>query len=251
LIQSLSAGIDHITADADLPRTIPVCRIVDTTVEEGMASYVTWAVIQHHRGMRVYQANAAEAVWKQQPTVWPRDHRVGIAGLGVLGLACARALSSVGYPVSGWNSRPKADLPPYVRAFHGEEQLGDFLAECSSLICLLPLTDQTRGFLGAKVFSQLPRGAHLVNVARGAHLVESDLLAALESGQLSGATLDALSQEPLPKDHPFWADPRIVVTPHIAAHTDPRIIAQQTLENLALILQGQRPPTCADLGQGY
>jgi glyoxylate/hydroxypyruvate reductase A len=251
LIQSLAAGIEHIVADKQLPRSVPVCRIVDTTLEEGMASYVSWAVIQHHRSMRTYNANASAGVWRQLPTVWPHNHRVGIAGLGVLGLACARALSSIGYPVSGWSLRPKAVHPGYVEGFHGDEQLGEFLSGCATLVCLLPLTEQTKGFLGRQVFSQLPRGAHVINVARGAHLVEADLLEALEAGQLSAATLDTFGEEPLPKMHPFWSDPRIVVTPHIAAHTDPRIIAKQTLQNLELILQGKEPGSRADLVRGY
>ena len=118
-------------------------------------------------------------------------------------------------------------------------------------MCLLPLTPQTQGFLSADLFARLPRGAHLVNVGRGAHLVEADLLRALDNGQLSAATLDAFTQEPLPADHPFWGDPRILVTPHIATRTDTSVIAQQTLHNLALVRRGERPGTAVDLDRGY
>jgi glyoxylate/hydroxypyruvate reductase A len=251
LIQSLAAGIDHIAADADLPRGLPLCRIVDTTMAAGMKAYVSWAVVQRHRGMAAYVASSAAGRWQEQPVVSPRHHRVGIAGLGTLGMACAEALATIGYPVRGWSRSAKTDLPEGVRSFHGDDQLGEFLAGCDTLVCLLPLTPQTQGFLNASLFSKLPRGAHLVNVGRGDHLVEADLLAALESGQLSGATLDAFSVEPLPAGHAFWRDPRILVTPHISTRTDPSVIAQQTLANLAALRRGERPRHLVDLARGY
>jgi len=181
----------------------------------------------------------------------PGRHRVGIAGLGTLGLACAGALAAIGYAVRGWSRSAKADLPDGVIGFHGDAQLGEFLSGCDTLVCLLPLTPQTQGFLDAELFARLPRGAHLVNVGRGAHLVEADLLRALDRGELSAATLDAFTQEPLPPDHPFWGDPRILVTPHIATRTDVSVIAQQTLHNLALLQRGERPGTAVDLERGY
>lgn len=251
LIQSLAAGIDHIAADADLPRQLPLCRIVDTTMAAGMKAYVSWAVVQQHRGMAAYVTSSAAGRWEEQPVVSPRHHRVGIAGLGTLGMACAEALATIGYQVRGWSRSAKQNLPEGVQSFHGDDQLGDFLSGCDTLVCLLPLTTQTHGFLNAALFAQLPRGAHLINVGRGDHLVEADLLTALQSGQLSGATLDAFSVEPLPADHPFWREPRILVTPHISTRTDPAVIAQQTLANLATLRQGERPPHLVDLTRGY
>ena len=251
LVQSLAAGVDHILADPELPRQLPLCRIVDDTMAAGMKAYVSWAVVQHHRGMKAYVASSDAAKWEEQPVVSPRRHRVGIAGLGTLGLACADALSTIGYQVRGWSRSAKDDLPEGVSGFHGADQLDDFLSGCDTLVCLLPLTPQTQGFLNADLFAKLPRGAHLINVGRGDHLVEADLLPALESGQLSAATLDAFSQEPLPATHPFWADPRILVTPHIATRTDRLVIAQQTLANLATIRQGERPLNQIDLERGY
>jgi len=251
LVQSLAAGVDHLLADPELPRALPLCRVVDDTMAAGMNAYVTWAVVQQHRHMRGYVADSAAARWQERPITSPRGHRVGIAGLGALGMACARALAAIGYPVRGWSRSVKTDLPADVTGFHGEAQLGEFLSGCDTLVCLLPLTDATRGFLDAETFAQLPRGAHLINVGRGDHLVEADLLPALDSGQLGAATLDAFSHEPLPATHPFWRDPRVLVTPHVATRTDRRVIAQQTLANLSAVQEGRRPMNQVDLTRGY
>lgn len=251
LVQSLAAGVDHLLADPALPRLVPLCRVVDTTMAAGMNAYVSWAVIQQHRRMGGYLASAAAGRWEEQPISSPRNHRVGIAGMGELGTACAQALAAIGYDVRGWSRSAKASLPEGVTGFHGAAQLSDFLAGCDTLVCLLPLTDETRGFLNAKVFDQLPRGAHLVNVGRGGHLVEADLLAALEGGQLAAATLDTFAKEPLPASHPFWEHPKILVTPHVATRTDPRVIAEQTLANFADVVAGRRPRLLVDLQRGY
>lgn len=251
LVQSVGAGIDHIMADPGLPPQLPVCRIVDGQMAAGMRAYVTWAVIRQQRGMDRCERNAARRLWQDQPVPAPGRHCVGIAGFGTLGQACAEALLAVGYRVRGWSRSPRADAPAGVETFHGEQQLGVFLSGCDTLVCLLPLTASTRGFLCADVFARLPRGAHLINVGRGEHLVEADLLEALEAGQLGAATLDALAQEPLPPEHPFWADPRILVTPHIATRTDMAVIARQTLDNLALLQRGQQPPNMIDRSRAY
>ena len=251
LAQSLAAGVDHMLADAQLPRDVPLCRIVDSGMAAGMNAYVSWAVVQQHRGMRAYVASSATGLWQEQPVVSPRKHRVGIAGMGTLGMACAGALATIGYAVRGWSRSAKADLPEGVNGYHGAGQLDAFLSGCDTLVCLLPLTPETHGFLNADLFSKLPHGAHLINVGRGDHLVEADLLRALERGQLSAATLDAFSQEPLPASHPFWKDPRILVTPHIATRTDRLVIAQQTLANLAALEQGIRPVNQVDIDRGY
>ena len=251
LAQSLAAGVDHMLADAQLPRDVPLCRIVDSGMAADMNAYVSWAVVQQHRGMRAYVASSANGLWQEQPVVSPRKHRVGIAGMGTLGMACAGALATIGYAVRGWSRSAKADLPEGVTGYHGAGQLDAFLSGCDTLVCLLPLTPETHGFLSADLFSKLPHGAHLINVGRGDHLVEADLLRALERGQLSAATLDAFSQEPLPASHPFWKDPRILVTPHIATRTDRLVIAQQTLANLAALEQGIRPVNQVDIDRGY
>jgi glyoxylate/hydroxypyruvate reductase A len=251
LVQSLAAGIDHILLDPHLPRETPLCRIVDADMASGMATYVSWAVIHRQRAMDAYLASAAARRWEEQPVVAPRHQRVGIAGLGMLGVACARALLAIGYRVRGWSRSAKTELPDGIEAFHGEAQRAEFLSGCDTLVCLLPLTEETRGFLCAELFAQLPRGAHLINVGRGDHLVEADLRRALDDGTLGAATLDALAQEPLPAEHPFWRDPRIVITPHIATRTDPASIACQTLANLVLVRSGRAAAAAVDLSRGY
>jgi glyoxylate/hydroxypyruvate reductase A len=251
LAQSVGAGVDHIMADPDLPPHLPVCRIVDPQMAAGMRAYVAWAVIQQQRGLGRCLDNAAVQRWEDVPVVAPGSHCVGIAGLGTLGLACAEALRAIGYQVRGWSRHPRPETPAGVTAYHGPGQLDSFLAGCDTLVCLLPLTPQTRGFLCMETFARLPRGAHLVNVGRGEHLVEGDLLAALATGQLASATLDAFAQEPLAAGHPFWTHPGIVVTPHIATRTDIAVIAQQTLDNLALLRRGLHPPNLVDRQRAY
>lgn len=249
LIQSVGAGIDHLTADAALP-DVPVCRIVDTDMASGMAAYVTWAVIHGQRHMGRYLASAAAGRWEEAPIQPPREHRVGIAGLGTLGLVCARALMALGYSVRGWSRSPR-ELPKGLEGFHGQAQQAEFLSGCDTLVCLLPLTDETTGILNRDLFAQLPRGAHLINVGRGAHLVEADLIPALDAGHLGAATLDAFVQEPLPAEHAFWRDPRILVTPHIATRTQPAVIARQTRLNLERIRAGRAAEVAVDLQRGY
>jgi len=233
LVQSIAAGVDHILADPSLPPDVPICRVIDPDMASGMVAYVVWAVAYRHRNFDQYLARSAQGLWQESPIVPTRLHRVGIAGLGVLGTAVAKALKTIGYDVAGWSRSPKPDLPDGIQGFHGADQLGEFLARTDSLVCLLPLTDDTKGFLNARLFARLPAGAHLINVGRGAHLIEEDLLAALDRGQLGAATLDAFTQEPLPEGHPFWRDPRIIVTPHIATRTGPTVVVTQLLANLA------------------
>jgi glyoxylate/hydroxypyruvate reductase A len=251
LVQSIAAGVDHITADPTVPADVPICRIIDPNMASGMVAYVVWAVAHRHRHFDQYLARSAVGVWQESPIVPTRLHRVGIAGMGVLGLAVAKALAMLGYDVAGWSRSPKPDLPDGVTGYHGVGQLGDFLGRSDSLVCLLPLTDETQGFLNADLFARLPAGAHLINVGRGAHLVDQDLLTALDRGQLGAATLDAFTQEPLPVDHPFWRDPRITVTPHIATRTGPTVVVSQLLANLARLDAGTPLVGAIDRQRGY
>ncbi|MGS1108569.1 2-hydroxyacid dehydrogenase [Achromobacter anxifer] len=251
LIQSIGAGVDHIYADPAVPRQVPVCRVSEAGMSAGMSSYVAWAVINHHRHFPDYVRNCAAGIWRESPIVPPSEHRVAIAGLGRLGLAAASALAALGYRVSGWSRTPKPGLPPGITGHHGADGLPALLAEADTLVCLLPLTDETRGFLGAATFAQLPRGAHVVNAGRGEHLDADALLAALDSGQLAYATLDATPREPLPPGHALWRRRDVLVTPHIATRTPAAAIARQTLENLRTVLEGRRPDTCADADLGY
>ncbi|WP_332459002.1 2-hydroxyacid dehydrogenase [Bordetella genomosp. 8] len=250
LIQSIAAGIDHITGDPSMP-AVPLCRMVDPDMAAGMAAYVCWAVTHRQRHMDGYLASAAAGLWQEQAVEAPGAHRVGIAGLGALGVRCALALRAIGYRVSGWSRNAKSGLPDDIALFHGDGQRAAFLANCDTLVCLLPYTPETHGILDAKCYACLPRGAHLINVGRGAHVVEDDLLRALDSGQLGYATMDTFTQEPLPADHPYWTHPRIRVTPHIASRTPARAIARQTRINLAQIAMGNTAMVAVDPARGY
>ncbi len=251
LIHSLGAGVDHIYADPELPKDVPVCRISEPGMTGGMNAYVCWAVINQHRFFPDYVASSATGVWKKNTIIPPAEHRVGIAGMGKLGQAAARALLAIGYPISGWSRNAKEDLPAGVTSYHGPDGLAPFLAELDTLICLLPLTEETKGFLGAKTFSQMKKGSHLINVGRGGHVVEDELLQALESGQLSFATLDTTLVEPLPAGHPFWSHSKLLVTPHIATRTPASSIARETLENYARLQAGEPLHARAHADKGY
>jgi glyoxylate/hydroxypyruvate reductase A len=251
LVQSVGAGIEHLLADPLLPREIPTFRIVDPQMAAGMAAYVTWAVINAQRNLDHYANAQRSSHWAQAHVNAPHTHGVGILGLGTLGLQCARSLATIGYRVAGWSRSPKTELPDGVEGFVGNAQLAEFLSRCDTLICLLPLTDDTRGLLNEALFARLPLGAHLINVGRGDHLMEADLLAALASGRLRQATLDTFSVEPLPTDHPFWCHPHIRITPHIATRTPVAVIASQMLENLAGLPIKTASPREVHWARGY
>lgn len=250
LIQSLAAGVDHIVTDPSLP-DVPLCRIVDPHMASGMAAYVVWAVTHQHRHMGAYLRNDLEGKWAMEPVTPASQYQVGVAGLGALGLHCAKALAAIGYPVRGWSRTPKNDLPSGVTGYAGEQNLQAFLTGLDALICLLPLTTATEGFLCEKTFTPLAKGAHLINVGRGEQQVEADILAALDQGQLGFATLDVFEQEPLPAEHPFWRHPQVFVSPHIATRTAPAVIAAQTSSNYAAVLQGLPLANSVDISRGY
>jgi glyoxylate/hydroxypyruvate reductase A len=251
LIQSLGAGIDHLQSDPELPRGVTVCRIVDAGATNSMVSYVCWAVVHRQRRMDAVLQARADRHWLRSGVYAVDGHAVGIAGMGQLGSACATALNAMGYTVRGWGASAKNDVPRWMAHFHGSAQLHEFLGACDTLVCLLPLTEQTRGFLSASLFAKLPKGAHVVNVGRGAHLVDADLVAALESGHIAGATLDVFSEEPLPRAHPFWDHEQVLVTPHMATRASASEIARQTLLNLDSLRRGEVPVFAVDRDRGY
>lgn len=215
-IFNLGAGVDAIVGQPAWPAGVPLIRLEDAGMAEQMAEYVSYAVLRRYREFDAYEAAQRAADWRQRPRLDKRAFTVGILGLGVLGTAVAEALRSLGFPVAAW-SRSRKDVAG-VRSFTHDE-LDRFLALCSVLVCMLPLTAQTRALLDRARLAQLPRGAYLINVARGALLVEQDLLAAVDSGHLSGAMLDVFDHEPLAPTHAFWHHRRIAVTPHVSAST--------------------------------
>jgi glyoxylate/hydroxypyruvate reductase len=248
-IASLGFGVDHVLRDPDLPAGVPVTRIVDPGMIRGMSEYVLAAVLNHTRQFTLYGHDQTARVWKARVPSHPEDVRVGIMGLGHLGADAACKLRGLGFQVSGWSRTPKSIEG--VRSFAGEEALSPFLAQSDILVCLLPLTEATRGILNRATLAQLPADAYVINAARGEHLVEEDLLAALDAGRLSGACLDVFRTEPLPADHPFWAHPRVTVTPHIASLTFPRDVAPQLIDNYRRVRSGQPPLHAVDIRRGY
>jgi glyoxylate/hydroxypyruvate reductase A len=248
-IFSIGAGIDHLSSDPELPAGVPVVRMVEPGLTAGMTEFVLMSVLYHHRFMLDYAAQARAHVWREIDQVPAWDRRVGIMGLGVLGGDAAEKLVALGFDVAGWSNSPK-DLPG-VTSFHGTDGFPPFLSRSDILVCLLPLTPETTDILDARAFAALPRGASLISVGRGPQVVEEDLLAALESGQLDGATLDVFRDEPLPADSPFWDHPRVVVIPHVASMTIARGACEFVIDNIRRFEAGQPLLHVVDLDQGY
>jgi len=248
-ILSLGAGVDPMMADDTLPDHVPLVRMVDEGLTEGMTEYVCWQVLAIHRQAGAYRAFQAETRWRQLDQKLARERTVGIMGLGVLGTDAARALAGLRFDMRGWSRREK--VIDGVATFHGGAGLEAFLDGLEILVCLLPLTPETRGILNARLFDRLPRGAWLINAARGGHLVEADLLAALDDGRLAGATLDVFQPEPLPRDHAFWRHPAITVTPHVASITHARTAAAGLAEEIRRLERGEPPLHPVDRARGY
>jgi glyoxylate/hydroxypyruvate reductase A len=248
-VVSVGAGVDHVLRDPQLPRHLPILRTTGPDMVQRLREYVALHVLTHHRDLAVTDAFQARAHWQQIVTPVARKRRVGIMGMGQIARACAATLVSLGFDTAGW-SRSGTAIEG-VTAFAGPEGLAGFLARTEILVCLLPLTPATRDILNRDTFARLPKGARLINAARGGHLVEEDLLAALASGQIAAATLDVFRTEPLPPAHPFWKHPAIRVTPHIASYIDAETGASVIAGN---IRQFERTGTCdaiADPERGY
>ena len=248
VVFSTGAGIDQFDFSR-IPAHVPVVRLIEPDLSAGIVEYVVHGVITAHRDMIDYRNQQLAGVWQSHRNKLARDVRVGVMGLGVLGQATLRQLVQFGYACAGW-SRSGVDLPG-VERYAGEANLSAFLARSDILICLLPLTDNTRGVLNAQLFDRLPKGASLINVGRGGHLVQDDLLAALASGHLANAILDVADPEPLPAEHPFWSHERIVVTPHIASMASAESAVQVILDNIRRHEAGQAMIGLVDRTRGY
>ena len=247
-ILSLGAGIEGLIADPTLP-DVPVARMVDPSLARTMTEYILLAVLRHHREFDRFERAQRERAWAYRFPPQAADRRVGIMGLGELGATAARALAAHGFAVLGWSRTPKALSG--VTSYAGRSELQTFLHQADILVCLLPLTAETRGILDAETFASLPHGAYLINVARGAHLVEADLLAALEGGHLGGATLDVFHTEPLPPESPLWSHPLVLITPHVASYSLPATAAEGVVENIRRALAGQPLRHQVDRARGY
>ena len=249
LIVSMGAGVDHLLRPPGPPPGIPVARLKDLLLTSAMAEWVLLNVLRFHRQDPEYRALQQRKEWLELSAPSTAERRIGILGIGELGSASARVLTALGFPVMGW-SRSAKTLPG-VQTFHGADGLMAMAAQTDILICLLPLTPPTRGVLNAKLLSALPRGAYVINGARGGHMVAEDMLAALDSGHLAGAALDVFEPEPLPAESRFWSHPKVFLTPHAASITIPSSVAPQVVENIRNMRAGQPLINLVDFSLGY
>jgi glyoxylate/hydroxypyruvate reductase A len=247
---SLGAGVDGFLIDSDYPKHVPLVRFVDDTLSREMATYVVLHTLMFHRNQRALDDAQRKGIWLQ--SLLPRraeETRIGVLGMGEIGELCAERLRDLGFAVSGW-SRSRKNTEG-IKSFAGTGELGTFLAQSDILICLLPLTGETKGILNAKLFAQLPKGAFLINAARGGHQVERDIIAGIDSGQLAGAALDVFETEPLAESSPLWKHPKITVTPHIAAISDPSASVRTVLDGIAHFERGEPVANVVDIEREY
>jgi glyoxylate/hydroxypyruvate reductase A len=249
LIVSMGAGVDHLLRAPGPPPGIPVARLKDVLLTSAMAEWVLLNVLRFHRQDPEYRALQQRKDWLELSAPSTYERRIGILGIGELGSASARVLTALGFPVMGWSRSAKALHG--VQTFHGADGLMAMAAKTDILICLLPLTPETRGVLNAKLLSALPRGAYVINGARGGHMVAQDMLAALDSGHIAGAALDVFEPEPLPPESPFWSHPKVFLTPHAASITIPSSVAPQVVENIHNMRAGRPLINLVDISLGY
>ena len=252
LIQSLWAGVDRLLADPTLPAGVPIARMVDPAMTAAMAETALWATLALHRGFFGYARQQQSRQWQRQPQRRADELPVLVLGYGQMGRAVAQRVAQQAYPVTAWRRgaapfnalaagpEPKpGSEPAAVRLLTGAAALGPALLGTQIVINLLPLTPDTRGLIDARFLAGLPRGAGLINLARGAHLVDDDLLAALDNGQIGHAVLDVFNTEPLPAAHAYWQHPRVTVLPHAAAATDARSAAAVVARNIEALAAGR------------
>ncbi len=249
LIVSLGMGVDHLLVDDRLPAGVPIVRIMDDGLVGQMSEYAIFWALRHHRDIDKYAASQRARQWKVEEFVDTIHRRIGILGLGTIGQDTAAKIAALGFPTAGW-SRTAKSLPG-IKTFHGPDGFARLLAESDILIDVLPLTRDTRGLLDAKAFATLPKGAYFINMARGGHVVDEALLAALNSNHLSGAVLDVFNEEPLPAKHPYWTHPKVHVTPHIAGATNPRTASPGVIENIRRLRDGRELIHRIDPKAGY
>jgi len=232
---SVGAGVDQLNL-AQIPDHVKLVRMIEPALVATMAEYVSFAVLALHRDMPMYLSQQRERVWREHRVRPPGASRVGVMGTGLLGTAAIERLRSLGFDCVGWNRRVDLD---------------SFLARTDILVCLLPLTDSTRGILNRHLLDTLPEGAALVSVGRGGHLVEADLLEALDRGHVRASIIDVCETEPPAQDHPFWHHPKIWLTPHIASTTQPESAVEAVLANMARYERGEVMLGLVDRSRGY
>ena len=247
LIASYGAGVENILSDPALPEGVPITRFIDDTLSDQMAEFVLAAILNHRLHLTFYREQQAANHWQGKDFL--NGKNVTILGLGELGSTTAKLLNQNGYQVYGWSrSEKKIDG---VKSFFSNEQLEESIFNADFVVCLLPLTSETHHILNSDLFKVMKKGAFLINVGRGDHLNENDLMDALYEGHLSGALLDVFSTEPLPQDHPFWKHPKIYITPHISSPTDKAKVARQILDNYYRLQSGSTLINQVDRQRSY
>ncbi len=247
---SIAAGADSILHCPSLRDELVVVRVVEAAQAQMMSGFVTWHVIWHQRGFATHLAQQRDKIWQRFPQRAASDVPVGILGYGEMGRRVAADLAMLGFPVHVW-SREAKPTPQGIIAFHGKDGLDAMLRETEVLINLLPLTPDTRGILNSDLFNRMKHGGYLIQVGRGEHLIEADLLAMLDTGQIAGASLDVFLTEPLPQQHPFWSHPKVVMTPHDACDVSVGAVGQTIVAAAAALKAGIAPPHAVDRRRGY
>lgn len=253
-VSSIAAGVDAILACPSLPENVTVLRVRDTSQADMMAGFAVWNTVWHHRRMGDYLAAQAAGVWARSFRADPPSAvTVGILGFGLMGKACARAITAAGFPVlvARNSTRSEAEPAEEIEIVSGPGAIFEVAARSRILVNVLPLTPETRNILDRRLFARMPEGAALIHIGRGEHLVEADLLMALDAGHLSGASVDVLAQEPPAPDHPFWTHPKIILTPHKASSSSAAEALRQLALNLGALMDGQMPPGIVDRTAGY
>jgi glyoxylate/hydroxypyruvate reductase A len=248
-IASLGAGVDALVADPDLPRDVPITRLLDPLMADRMAEYVCAGVLHHHLGLDVYGEQQGREHWQRHPTRDAGERRVALLGLGQMGQRCAQRLGALGFDLLGWSRSPRQIHG--VRCNHGPNGLVHVLAAAEIAVLLLPLTARTTNLMDFTAFNAMPRGACLINCSRGEIVVEADLIAALDSGQLAGATLDAFAEEPLPPGHALWRHPKVRLTPHIASLSEASTAALILADQVRRARNHEPLRDLVDIGNGY
>jgi len=246
LIQSLWMGVENIIGDAELPRDVPVARLIDPGMVAAMGETVLAYVLDWHRHFYCYRSFQNQGIWKRRRQYLASDRTVGILGLGELGGSVATKLHALGFNLTGWSRRPKQ-----LEGVYCSTDLDEILSRSDAVVCLLPLTPYTKGILNKDSLQKIKKGGCVINVARGGHVVLPDLLAALDSGHLAHAYLDVFETEPLPADSPLWTHPGITLTPHIAALSEPRTSVGKVAENIERLRRGDAPLNTVDFAAGY
>lgn len=249
VILSIAAGCDHILSDPTHPRELPIVRMVDDYLKAMMAEYAVYGVLHFHRDFGRYRREQLASSWSRGWPLYTPDTDVAILGLGAIGREVAAKLKAIGFRVHGWSRRAK-DIDGVI-CRHGEDGLREILGACSYVVCVLPLTPQTKGILNAERFAAMAPGSYLINIARGGHVIDDDLLAALDGGHLAGAFLDVFAQEPLPAAHPYWHHDKVYMTPHVAGDLVPRSCAHSVARSVRQHLAGEALDNLLDRERGY